>query len=60
APTLTGLLIAATANKTFAILSISITAWMLSFFLYLGALFTVDHDIKTLRSQMAERAKQLM
>jgi hypothetical protein len=29
---------------------------VLCFFLYLGALFFVDHDVKTLRDQMAARA----
>jgi len=60
APTLTGLIIATTGDKTFAILSICIVAWVLCFFLYLGALFTIDHDTKILRGQMAERAKQSM
>jgi MFS family permease len=59
APTLTGLIITSTGDKTFAILSICITAWVLCFFFYLGALFTIDHDAHVLRSQMAERAKSM-
>jgi hypothetical protein len=37
---------------------VCITAWVLCFFLYLGALFFVDGDIKTLRAQMAARAAE--
>jgi MFS transporter, Spinster family, sphingosine-1-phosphate transporter len=42
----------------FAILTVCISAWVLCFFLYLGALFFVDKDIKSLHSQLAERAAQ--
>jgi MFS family permease len=57
APVLTGAIIVASGDKTFAILSICITAWLLCFFFYLGALFTIDRDTNALRAQMAERAK---
>ena len=39
-----------------AIMWISITAWLLGFLFYLGALFFIEGDIDTLRAQMAERA----
>ena len=59
APALTGALIVASGDKTLAILSICIVAWLLCFTFYLGALFTIDHDTHTLRTQMAERAKTM-
>ncbi|PWH18373.1 MAG: MFS transporter [Anaerolineae bacterium] len=42
-----------------SILIICTSAWLLCFVIYIGALFTIDHDIHILRSQMAERAKAL-
>jgi MFS family permease len=59
APALTGAIIVASGDKTFAILSVSIVAWLLCFFFYLGALFTIQKDIQTLREQMAQRAKSM-
>jgi len=59
APALTGAIIVASGDKTFAILSICIIAWLLCFAFYLGALFTIDHDTHTLRTQMAARAKTM-
>jgi MFS transporter, Spinster family, sphingosine-1-phosphate transporter len=59
APAMTGALIVATQDKTFSILIICIVAWLLCFFFYLGALFTIDHDTQHLRTQMAERAKAM-
>jgi MFS family permease len=59
APALTGAIIVASGDKTFAILSICIVAWLLCFFFYLGALFTIDKDANLLRTQMAERAKAM-
>jgi MFS family permease len=58
APLLAGTIADALDLKT-AILLICSIAWGLCFVFYLGALFTVDHDIHTLRSQMAERAKSM-
>lgn len=58
APILTGLIADAIDLKT-AILLICTVAWGLCFFLYLGAIFTIDKDTRDLRSQMAERAKNL-
>lgn len=58
APTVAGALALATDLKT-SILVLSTGAWALCFLFYLGALFFVDGDIKTLRAQMAERAKLL-
>jgi MFS family permease len=46
-------------GKGNAILWVCITAWILCFFFYLGALFFVDNDVKTLRAQMAARAKAM-
>jgi len=58
APLLAGVIADATSLQT-AILSICITAWLICFFIYIGALFFIDHDIKTLRAQMAERARAM-
>jgi len=55
APLLAGI-IADSSNLETSILSICITAWILCFFFYLGALFFIDRDITSLRNQMAERA----
>jgi fucose permease len=57
APTLAGLIADAYSTQT-AIMTVCISAWVLCFFLYLGALFFVDGDIKTLRASLAERANQ--
>ncbi|MFT3891968.1 MAG: MFS transporter [Anaerolineales bacterium] len=59
APTLAGAIALSTGSKQFAITVVCITAWVLCFFLYLGALFFVDKDIKSLHSQLAERAKSM-
>jgi MFS family permease len=56
APLLAGMIADASDLQT-AILGICITAWLLCFLLYLGALFFVDGEVKALRAQMAERAK---
>jgi MFS family permease len=58
APILTGV-IADVFDLSTAIILICSVAWGLCFLFYLGALFTVDHDIHSLRSQMAERAKAM-
>jgi len=55
APILAGV-IADAFNMGTAILWVSITAWVLCFFFYLGALFFIEGDIQSLRRQMAERA----
>ncbi|GAB4566381.1 MAG: MFS transporter [Anaerolineae bacterium] len=55
APLLAGILADAYSLET-AIITICVTAWLLCFLLYLGALFFVDGDIRSLRQQMAERA----
>jgi MFS family permease len=54
APILAGV-IADAFNMGSAILWISITAWVLCFFLYLGTLFFIDGDIQSLRDKMAQR-----
>jgi MFS family permease len=56
APTLAGAIALAAHSKEFAIMTVCISAWVLCFFLYLGALFFVDKDIKSLRAQLAIRA----
>jgi MFS family permease len=58
APAITGILAEAIGLST-AIIVMCITAWILCFFLYLGALFTIDHDTRRLRTQMAERARAM-
>ncbi len=57
APLLAGIIADATSLET-SILSISVTAWLLCFFFYLGALFFIEGDIETLRQQMRQRAEQ--
>lgn len=59
APALTGVLILATGDKTFSIMIICVTAWVICFLFYLGALFTIEKDTSHLRTQMAERAKTM-
>lgn len=59
APTIAGAIAFSTGSKQFSIMVVCITAWVLCFFLYLGALFFVDNDIKSLRTQLAERAKSM-
>ena len=59
APALTGAIIVASGDRTFAILSICVVAWLLCSIFYLGALFTIDRDTNALRTQMAERAKAM-
>jgi MFS family permease len=58
APLLTGIIADATSLET-SILTVSISAWILCFFFYLGALFTIDDDIQALRDQMRQRAARL-
>jgi len=58
APFLAGVIADATSLKT-SILLICVTAWILCFLFYMGALFTIDKDTTNLRAQMAERAKTM-
>ena len=46
-------------NMGFSILWICVITWSLCFLFYLGALFTIDKDVNSLRTQMAERAKEI-
>jgi len=55
APIIAGAIALATTKQT-AILTISVSTWVLCFFLYLGALFFIEGDIKNLHKQLAERA----
>jgi MFS family permease len=59
APTIAGAIAFSTGSKQFAITVVCISAWVLCFFLYLGALFFVEGDIKSLHTQLAERAKNM-
>ena len=59
APALTGALIVASGDRSFAIMSICIVSWLLCFVFYLGALFTIDKDTRSLRTKMAERASAM-
>lgn len=56
APFLAGLLADATSLET-SILVICISAWLVCFLIYLGALFFVPNDIRSLRSQLRQRAE---
>jgi MFS family permease len=56
APLLAGIIADQSSLKT-AILIICISAWLLCFIIYIGALFFVPYDIKTLRSQLKTRAE---
>jgi MFS family permease len=58
APAITGLL-AEAIGLSQSIIVMCLTAWIICFFLYLGALFTIDHDTHTLRAQMAARANSI-
>ncbi len=58
APAITGIL-AEAIGLSQSIIVICITAWIICFFLYIGAIFTIDHDTQHLRHQMAERAKSI-
>jgi len=56
APAIAGY-VATLYSMQFSILWICVIAWTLCFVFYLGAFFTIDKDIDTLRGQMAARAK---
>jgi len=63
APTLAGALslyfartVDPSTSLQLSILTVCISAWALCFFLYLGALFFIGRDVKSLRAQMAARA----
>ena len=65
APTIAGALslyfantISPTSSLKYAILTICVSTWVICFFLYLGALFFVDNDIKSLHAELAQRAEQ--
>ena len=58
APLLTGL-VASQIGLSTAIIFMCLSAWAICFLLYLIGLFTVEHDVHTLRTQMAERAKSI-
>ena len=55
APLLAGAIALAAGSKQYAIMTVCISAWVICFFLYLGALFFVEGDIKSLRTQLAAR-----
>lgn len=57
APAIAGAIALAAGSKQYAIMVVSISAWLLCFVLYLGVLFFVEKDIKSLHATLAERAK---
>jgi MFS family permease len=59
APAITGILASTQLGLANTIVLLCVSAWIICFFLYLGALFTIDHDTQALRNQMAERAKAM-
>ncbi len=56
APTIAGALILTLGSRQIAIMSICISAWVLCFILYMGALLFVERDVTSLRAAMAARA----
>ena len=56
APALAGL-IAVNSSLKDAILIICVGAWVLCFIFFLGAIYLLPHDIRTLRQQLSDRAK---
>lgn len=56
APLLAGIIADASSMHN-AILNISITAWIVCFLFYLGAMFFIDGDIASLRAKMSKRAE---
>ena len=59
APLIAGELAASALGLTNTILMLCIGAWVLCFFFYIGAFFTIDKDTSDLRNQMADRAKTM-
>jgi predicted MFS family arabinose efflux permease len=59
APLITGELAASSLGLSNTIIVLCVSAWLLCFVLYLGALFTIDKDTHALRSQMAARAENM-
>ena len=59
APAVTGILASSALGLSNTIVVLCVSAWLLCFVFYLGALFTIDKDIHDLRHQMAERAKAM-
>jgi MFS family permease len=58
APTIAGAIALAAGSKQVAIMTVCVSAWIVCFFIYLGALFFIDRDVKSLHAQMKERADQ--
>lgn len=59
APFIAGELAASALGLTNTIIALCVGAWLLCFFFYLGAFFTIDKDTSDLRRQMAERVKAM-
>ncbi len=58
APTLAGAIAVAANSKQIAIVTVCVTAWVICFFFYLGALFFIGPEAQALRDQMRLRAEQ--
>jgi MFS family permease len=59
APAVTGVLAASSLGLPNTIILLCVSAWLICFVLYLGALFTIDKDTLDLRAQLAERAESM-
>lgn len=59
APAVTGLLASSALGLTNTIIVLCVSAWLLCFVFYLGALFTIDKDTRDLHAQLAERAESM-
>jgi MFS family permease len=59
APAVTGILASSALGLPNTIIVLCVSAWMLCFLFYLGALFTIDKDTHDLRTQLAQRAESM-
>ena len=59
APAVTGILASSALGLPNTIIVLCVSAWLLCFVLYLGALFTIDKDAHDLRTQLAQRAESM-
>jgi hypothetical protein len=59
APAVTGILASSALGLPNTIIVLCVSAWLLCFVFYLGALFTIDKDTHHLRTQLDERAESM-